>query len=402
MSSLQAVARAGLVASLALLVQCGEEPEGPESVLAHRSAPTDVRVESRHRNLPLNNPSYVAGSRAGFMRPGDWVVGVAHKGVKRAYPWSVLANHHVVNDTLANDFILVASCEVCGASTAYLARTRHSPDPSRGRRVVLSFSVGGRARGTWVGQDAETGSKWYPFVGLAFDGPLEGERLARLRTFTTTWEDWYRAHPDTQVVFLSEEMRRRGHGLGHRPGDRSVYPGMTASEVRRILAEKPKLRWRDPAELVFGVFDPAAVPPAASAWPLRELKTGDARILQVDLGRQPVLLVAPGGSPDALGVAAYRRAPSQRTLEFSVRHATPLTLADQDGDLWNAWGECTEGRKKGMYLEPADGYLTKWYEWVENFPHTELRGERIDLSLEDAVARVEPKPQYDPPGERRR
>ena len=50
--------------------------------------------------LPLNNPSVVTVDEATHLRPDDLVVGVLVAGRARAYPWWILANHHVANDHL--------------------------------------------------------------------------------------------------------------------------------------------------------------------------------------------------------------------------------------------------------------------------------------------------------------
>lgn len=179
-----------------------------------------VRVEPRHNfSLPLNNPQYVAGSRAKFMKPNDYVVGVIQRGVKRAYPWVVLANHHIVQDTIGGTGVFISHCEVCSGAGAF-----DSTILLNNQLVSLSFTMAGMSRGTWEARDNISNSLWSPFAGKAIEGPLAGYSLSRIKSYTVTWEKWYANHPDTQVVFMSEEMRRRPHGMGHSPGDRSVYP----------------------------------------------------------------------------------------------------------------------------------------------------------------------------------
>ncbi len=47
-------------------------------------------------------------------------------------------------------------------------------------------------------------------------------------------------------------------------------------------------------------------------------------------------------------------------------------MTDQLGNQWNMWGRTIEGKDHPSELALVDGYLAKWYEWIENFPETEL------------------------------
>lgn len=49
---------------------------------------------------PLEGVSRVTLSGAGFVQPGDMVMGIVSNGVAMAYPVSQVAYHHVVNDTV--------------------------------------------------------------------------------------------------------------------------------------------------------------------------------------------------------------------------------------------------------------------------------------------------------------
>ena len=351
------------------------------------SQPTvQVRVEPRHNfTLPLNNPPYVTGSQADFMKPDDYVVGVIQRGIKRAYPWVALANHHIVHDTIGGGNVFIAHCEVCSGAAAF-----DSTVSLRGRQVGLTFRMGGIGRGTWIARDVMTNSLWSTFAGQATSGSLAGKRLKRLRTYTTTWGQWYSSHPETQIVYLSEEMRRRPHGMGHSPGDRSVYPTWHQQQFRSRLEESEKLRWRDPSELVFGLFN--VQDRSAVAYPLAEMDaTGTGRMRQVTLGDQKVILVV---TADAQGlvVAAYHGNANGQSLELSLTESESLQMRDANANLWNFWGECIAGVNQGSQLRPANGYLTKWFEWVESFPDTELEGKKLRLSVADALQLARTKP----------
>jgi hypothetical protein len=49
---------------------------------------------------PLEGVSRTDVLRAGFVQPGDMVMGIVVNGVAMAYPVNQVAYHHVVNDTV--------------------------------------------------------------------------------------------------------------------------------------------------------------------------------------------------------------------------------------------------------------------------------------------------------------
>lgn len=55
----------------------------------------------------LTDPEFISPSEAGWMRPGDKVVGVELDGEAKAYPVRILNWHEAVNDRLAGSAILV-------------------------------------------------------------------------------------------------------------------------------------------------------------------------------------------------------------------------------------------------------------------------------------------------------
>ena len=138
---------------------------------------------------------------------------------------------------------------------------------------------------------------------------------------------------------------------------------------------------------MFNVQDRSAV-----AYPLAEMDaTGTGRMRQVTLGDQKVILVV---TADAQGlvVAAYHGNANGQSFELSLTESESLQMRDANENLWNFWGECIAGVNQGSQLRPANGYLTKWFEWVESFPDTELEGKKLRLSVADALQLARTKP----------
>lgn len=128
------------------------------------------------------------------------VVGVTVDGNEKAFPFSVLREQRAINDELAGtpfvvvwggdtadalDATVIADGDAIGSGIAYDRRVGDQ---------VLTFSPGGDDLFT----DDQTGSTW-TLLGVAIDGPLEGERLSTVTHRNEFWFAWAAFFPDAPV-----------------------------------------------------------------------------------------------------------------------------------------------------------------------------------------------------------
>lgn len=340
-------------------------PEKPDSTPAAENKPVfqaavpelaelewaDVRVF----NLPLNNPPHVRPAKAEFMRSNDTVLGVMVGTEARAYPWDLMANYHAVNDYLDGKPIIVNLCEACNGGAAFLATIPGT---------VIDIRPRGLKNGTWYGIDFQTGSLWYPFIGEAFEGPLKGTKLERIRAYFSSWEDWVREHPFTTVAVSSDEMRMRPHGRASRMASPATF---NAEFLKRITDPKPNpIRDLLPGHtLVFGLIPRGEE--KAMAFTVDSLEES-SKLIQTKINDKPILLML----QNQYQIGAYIRQLKDTELTFKITSKDPLVMTDQRGNQWNMWGRTIEGQDHPSEMALVDGYMAKWYEWVENFPQTEL------------------------------
>lgn len=306
-------------------------------------------------NLPLNNPPHVYPEEAQFMRKTDAVLGVILGDEARAYPWDLLKNFHAVNDYLDGQPIIVNMCEACNGGAAFLATV---PD------TVIDIRPRGLKNGTWYGIDFQTGSLWYPFIGEAFEGPLTGTKLERIRVYFSTWGDWIREQPNTTIALSSQEMRMRPHGRASRMADPTTF---NPEYVKRITSahRNPRRNLLPGHTLVFGLIPQNGE--TAKAFTVESL--GDTKsLVQTTLDDLPILLLA----QNEYQIGAYLRQNKGAELTFELTSRVPLLMKDQGGNSWDMWGRTVRGPDHPSELALADGYLAKWYEWIENFPETEV------------------------------
>ena len=347
----------------------------------------------RPHALPLNNPSFVQGKYARHVRPDDLVVGVVVKGQARAYPWWVVRNHHVINDTVVVNSnvlldsekskvdqwtryervppnrrnrdlyipLLITLCEACSGASAYVPTISDSVD----NPLVFAQC---RSSGNWTGDytavgvyticDMQTHSRWHPFTGRARSGPLEGGQLKRVPVRVDSWKVWLEAHPDTLVVLAGGEMRMRTHVRipGGDMGGSATHPTLIAKIRANPEAEDRRLKRN---ELVMGITNTEGN--KSLAYPLVLLKKSGG-IVQLEFDGESYLYVVAG----TYGVAVFNRKFKDNTLIFETVSNQPIQLKDQNGNIWNELGEAIQGPDKGALLSVvSDSYLAEWSEWIQ-------------------------------------
>jgi hypothetical protein len=216
----------------------------------------------------IDTPRFVPAARAA-LKEADRVLGVHHKGVARAYPVLILNWHEIVNDRIGGDPIVVTYCPLCGTGMAFDGRVG-------GRE--LAFGVSGLLYNSDVLlYDRTTESLWSQIMSRAVTGPLKGTRLAPVPLTHTSWADWRKRHPGTEV--LSTET---GHVR-----DYSSDPYDGYDKVPRLMFDVQNRDDRYPLkEWVLGV----TVGDAAKAYPFSvlEQRVGASGTLRDAVGDQEI------------------------------------------------------------------------------------------------------------------
>ena len=113
------------------------------------------------------------------------VLGIQHDGVARAYSMTQMAS--VAPKLAVNDDVNGLPVLVVFDAAASLALPFDRTLGSSGE--VLDFDIAGDGPFPFTLRDRQTGSIWN-LSGLATEGPLEGEKLRAIPTFTAFWFAW--------------------------------------------------------------------------------------------------------------------------------------------------------------------------------------------------------------------
>ena len=284
---------------------------------------------------------------------GDRVIGVAVADAARAYPLSVLNFHEVVNDNFGGP-LLVTYCPLCGSGVT-------------AERVVdgepTVFGVSGLLwRSDLVLYDRETESLWSQLLATAVRGPKTGTSLALRPSTLTTWGEWRRSHPETQVL-LPPPTSNTVRGRVDRDYHRNPYPSYDESTRVGIYGGSYDDRLH-PKALVLGI----ATDSVARAYPF---ETVDDRggLVSDRVGDLPVAVAT---TEDSL--VAYDRRIDGETRAFK-RDGDTLAAA---GSRWDVVaGRAVDGPHGGAALDRANTRSPMfWFAWADFFPGTTIVGEQ--------------------------
>lgn len=310
----------------------------------YRLAPL-LRARDCH---PLMDPPFLPAGEADHMHDEDVVIGIAVDGDARAYPWWIMDNHHVANDTVGGRPVAIALCEMCSSGMGF--------DP-----VVDGTRLTFRATHVYMGtnciQDHQTKSLWSTYLSRAITGPMRDRTIDLLPVQQMEWRAWRSLHPDS-VVLAPYLGRRGGHGAGHTLGTPDLSPGM-----RRTV---PRWDKRLPHNtLVLGVIRGDA----QRAYPLEVLRRHEG-VINDEIDGSPIVALsylAEGSS----GALAFSRAVNGRTLTF-VPDDGAGAIDVETGSRWSPEGVAVAGRYEGTRLSFVSSHVSEWFIWAAHYPSMEL------------------------------
>jgi len=299
---------------------------------------------------PLRSPKMIAAKDAGYLKNDHVVFGVDVNGDARAYPKRILAWHEMFVDEVGGVPVAGVYCTLCG--TVILYETELA-----GQSYDLGTS-GFLYRSNKLMYDQATQSLWNTIWGRPVIGPLvakEGDppiELVSGSVVTTTWGEWHRRHPDTQVLSLDT-----GHERDYSEG--AAYREYFASD--RLMFNVPKLdrRLDNKAEVLtlFPQADASAL--AISADFLAKKKNS---IYHDQHGGRPFVVLT-----DRSGA---NRVYETEGLSFSSWDRDH-NVEDENGVLW-VLSESELVASDGRSLARLPAQRAFWFGWYAAFPDTRL------------------------------
>ena len=292
----------------------------------------------------LDNPTVIAADDASYLDDGDAVFGVEIDGAARAYPKRILGHHEMVRDIVGKTSINGVFCTLCNTMVVYNTKVED-------QHYQLGTS-GFLYRSNKLMFDRKTNSLWSTIEGKPVVGPLtdSGLQLERLPVVTTTWQQWRKLHPQTDVLSLETGYRRDyREGAAYKEyyaTDRLMFP-VQAQDKR--LANKTSvlaLRFANDERL-------AITADFLSKNPVFHSQLADQKFVVIT---------------DASGAS---RVYEEGGVRFEKIRG--ITVVDSSGQEWTMTESALEQGDQKLLRLPA--HRAFWFAWYSAFPATKLVGD---------------------------
>ncbi len=295
---------------------------------------------------PLRDPEMIAAAEVTYLEDDNVVFGIAVNGDVRAYPKRILAWHEMFVDTVGGVPVTGVYCTLCGTVILY--------DSTTADGVTHQFGTSGFLyRSNKLMYDRATNSLWVTLLGKPVIGPLAETdvTLNHRSVVTTTWGEWKRRHPDTQVLSLNT-----GHTRDY--GEGVAYQEYFATD--NLMFNVPDLdeRLKNKDE-VLGLLFPkhSDRPLAISADYLLENPVYHDRVGDLEL----VVLTDPSGANRVYDAAGLR----------FTGYDGDRTAIDSEGRRWEVTEDGLLG-PDGARLGRLPAFRAFWFGWYAAYAHSRL------------------------------
>ena len=157
----------------------------------------------------LTDGRFVTADAANHLQPDDRVIGITFGEVARAYPLKVLNFHEIVNDRVGGMPVAVTYCPLCDSAAVFDRRTEFGEREFGVSGLLYNSNVLMYDRGEPVER------LWSQMRAAGISADAVNSKLTALPLELTTWQEWSRRYPHTDV--LSTDT---GHDRDY---DRSPY-----------------------------------------------------------------------------------------------------------------------------------------------------------------------------------
>ena len=279
------------------------------------------------------------------------VIGLVVGGEARAYPIRLLSNHEVVNDHVGGRPVLVTWCPLCYSAIVF-------DRVVEGREITFGVS-GYLLNSNLVLYDHPTNTLWSQLLGQGIKGAHSGTRLEVIPSTLTSWSDWKKAFPDTEVLSARALELYQGEVV-------DPYVGYYTSGVAGLSGSGNTDSRLKVNPLVLGL----AAGEISVAYPLDRIQS--ERLINDQRGDLPLAVVY---DPARQSAYLYHREAAGRGLTFrqGLREGTMVDLETRS--RWDIrTGQAVRGRLRGEELTRINAPLVFWFAWSSHYPDTQVFG----------------------------
>ncbi|MFW5758471.1 MAG: DUF3179 domain-containing protein [Bacteroidota bacterium] len=295
----------------------------------------------------LSDPEFIDAGDASYLLPEDLVLGYKNGDDVRAYPHRILNWHEIVNDNINGDKVAVNYCPLTGTGIAW-------------NRVIdgneTTFGVSGLLYNTnLILYDRDTDSYWSQIRQDAVHGEHIGRQAETFQLVETTWEKWQLMFPETEVVSTQTGFSR--------DYDRIPYGDYSTNNDFFLFPYSPEDDRLPAKERVLGLI----IENSAITYRFNTFSEEVSIVQNVFRGHE-ILVV---GSQSLDFMSAFIVTDKFKDLSFDALSShtdKSVVMTDNEGNLWNVFGEAISGPRQGGRLKPANAFMGFWFAWGAFYP----------------------------------
>ena len=294
---------------------------------------------------PLHSPKMISASDANYLEDDHIVFGIEVNGDVRAYPKRILAWHEMFVDTVGNQPVAGVYCTLCGTMVLYKTEV----DGITHQIGTSGFLY----RSNKLMYDKATQSLWNTIWGKPVIGPLVGKgiQLERLSVVTSTWGEWRRRHPSTQVLSLDT-------GFTRDYGENIAYKEYFSTDELMFIVPDLDTRLKNKDEILGLILNHAPDKPLAIA--SQFLKNNPIYHDEIS-GQRLAILTDPSGA---------HRVYEAKDIIFTEWNQN-VTLKDNQNQEWKLSEDILES-SAGQKLYRLPSHNAFWFGWYSAYKHTRL------------------------------
>jgi hypothetical protein len=190
---------------------------------------------------------------------------------------------------------------------------------------------------------------------------INGSRIReipeQIQVIETSWDTWSAMYPNSQILTQDTGAAR----------NYNVYPyGSYLTNTGLLFPVNNTDNRMHPKERVLGISEG----PESKVFQLYGF--GDTTIaINEQFGTMQIVVI---GNSLSNFAAIYDRTLSDGTvLNFTaINGQLPNVLLDDEGNVWDIFGEAVSGPRAGEQLGRTKSYIAMWFAWVAFFPSAEI------------------------------
>ena len=294
----------------------------------------------------IENPKFTPSDQVDFMEEDDLVIIVNHNNLLKVYPVKILDYHEIVNDSFNENPVTISHCPLTGTSVAWAGEANG---------LNTEYGVSGLLfNNNLIMYDRQSDGYWSQMKSQAIFGERVCSNSLTIPVIETTWATFKQLGISGLVMNLET-----GYGRNY-----SRYPyGNYKSDDSYILfplaVTNNDIGAKTRVHLIVNDVD------------------DEQSAIVIPLDRPHFLehdgMVVIGDAALNYMVSFMAEAEDGTPLTFEpVISGLPFILKDNEGNIWDIFGEAVDGPRKGEHLQSTYSMMSYWFPIPSIFATTEI------------------------------